>query len=169
MARRFTADEVLQEVLTDNDSNDEDFMDELDTSFANVYSDMASNIGSKNEGNVSDSICQDKGGDSEFVAHSSTFNEAGGKASEYELEAIDETEVEIAFLCLLQKCAKEDKVEKDGVEAKDWAEVDNGTMAEGLGRRHGRGRGQGCRQTEVEPEGQDWKDVPKTFLIGILI
>ena len=30
MARRFTADEVLQEVIADNDSNDEDFMDDVD-------------------------------------------------------------------------------------------------------------------------------------------
>ena len=40
MARRFMADEILQDVIADNDSNDEDFIDEVHTSFANICSDM---------------------------------------------------------------------------------------------------------------------------------
>ena len=96
MARRFTADEVLQEVIADNDSNDEDFMDEVDTSFIDIRSNMDSNISLEGEGNVFDSISEvEEDIDSEFVPESSTFSEAS-EGSEDELNAIDEMEVEIA-------------------------------------------------------------------------
>ena len=96
MARRFTADEVLQEVIADNDSNDEDFMDEVDTSFIDIRSNMDSNISLEGEGNVFDSISEvEEGIDSEFVPESSTFSEAS-EGSEDELNAIDEMGVEIA-------------------------------------------------------------------------
>ena len=135
MAWRFTADEVLQEVIADNDSNDEDFMDDVDSSFVNIHSDMDSNIHLEDEGSVFDSKSEvEEGSDSEYVPDSSTFSEASGEASA--LDVIDETEVEIATNQAPTLLPSNGSIPVAAPEM-----FQRGRGQRGRGRGHGRGKG----------------------------
>lgn len=148
MSRRFTVEEVLEEVIADNDSNDEDFMEEVDESFADIRSDMDSNIDSEDEGNMVDSMFEDgEDSDSEFIPDSS--GEASDETSEHELEAVDDMEVDIAVDQAPTLLSNNDSIPVAAPELSQSIPVaapersQRGRGRRGRGRGQGRGEGQG--------------------------